>query len=372
MGDNQRENVGEGNSDWMSRLPEELLDVPLWNLAIPGSHDSMSFCLDMSSPVLKSEPWLLRLTDRLFPCLIRPCIYRWSTTQQSVLWYQCELGIRYLDLRIARKPAGGSSLFFAHGIYTLMSVKEALEELASWLDAHPKEVIIISCSHFESLTDEDHVQLVDFILSLFSKKLCLSQDTPTLRSCWSGGQQVILSYDDLQMECQHRQLWPKIPYWYADSPDPKEVIAYLEEKKRHGRPGHFYVSGLNLTEDARYILLHPLQNLRRMTVEALSLLLRWTAEQRPGPGVGGVNIVCCDFVGFRPRQGWTWRSGWPWWSRSTVITSSWGSRRPLRARWTNNRFSFWTLVRETTLIIRILECHPDRQRKKLVVFFSHS
>uniref|UniRef100_A0A3Q2G6X3 Phosphatidylinositol-specific phospholipase C X domain-containing protein n=1 Tax=Cyprinodon variegatus TaxID=28743 RepID=A0A3Q2G6X3_CYPVA len=57
-----------GDSNWMSRLPEELLDVPLWNLAIPGSHDSMSFCLDLSSPVLGSEPFLLRLTDRLLPC----------------------------------------------------------------------------------------------------------------------------------------------------------------------------------------------------------------------------------------------------------------------------------------------------------------
>uniref|UniRef100_A0A3B5MGB0 Phosphatidylinositol-specific phospholipase C X domain-containing protein n=1 Tax=Xiphophorus couchianus TaxID=32473 RepID=A0A3B5MGB0_9TELE len=47
--------TAERNSDWMSSLPEELLDVPLWNLAIPGSHDSMSFCLDMSSPVLRSE-----------------------------------------------------------------------------------------------------------------------------------------------------------------------------------------------------------------------------------------------------------------------------------------------------------------------------
>ncbi|KAM4710700.1 PI-PLC X domain-containing protein 1 isoform 2-T2 [Anableps anableps] len=297
MGNNQREEVGGGNSDWMSRLPEELLDVPLWNLAIPGSHDSMSFCLDVSSPVLRSEPWLLRLTDRLFPCWTRPCIFRWSTTQQSVLWYQCELGIRYLDLRIARKPAGGSRLFFAHGIYTLMSVKEALEELASWLDAHPKEVIIMSCSHFEFLTDEDHVQLVEFILSLFSGKLCFSQDVPTLRSCWSGGQQVIVSYDNHQMEQQHPELWPNIPYWYADSPDPEKVIAYLEERKRHGRPDGFYVSGLNLTEDARYILLHPLQNLRKMTTKALSPLLHWTAEQRPGPEQGGVNIVCCDFVG---------------------------------------------------------------------------
>lgn len=63
-------------------------------------------------------------------------------------------------------------------------------------------------------------------------------------------------------------------------------------------PGSFYVSGLNLTEDALYILLHPLQNLRTMTMEALSPLLRWIAEQRPGPGVGGVNIIGCDFVGF--------------------------------------------------------------------------
>lgn len=25
-----------GNPDWMSSLPDELLDVPLWNLALPG------------------------------------------------------------------------------------------------------------------------------------------------------------------------------------------------------------------------------------------------------------------------------------------------------------------------------------------------
>lgn len=37
MEDNQREEVGGGNADWMSHLPEELLDVPLWNLAIPGN-----------------------------------------------------------------------------------------------------------------------------------------------------------------------------------------------------------------------------------------------------------------------------------------------------------------------------------------------
>lgn len=110
---------------------------------------------------------------------------------------------------------------------------------------------------------------------------------------------------------------------YADSPDPHKVIAYLEAQKRRGRPGEqqytlnittfannrasrqylpsdfaagFYVSGLNLTEDAPYVLLHPFQNMRKMTEEALSLLLRWASEQRPGREVGGVNVLCCDFV----------------------------------------------------------------------------
>ncbi|XP_041834608.1 PI-PLC X domain-containing protein 1-like [Melanotaenia boesemani] len=286
-----------GNPDWMSRLPEKLLDVPLWNLAIPGSHDSMSFCLDVSSPVVKSQPYILRLTDKLLPCCIRPCISRWATTQQSVLSDQCELGVRFFDLRIAKKPAGSSTLFFAHGIYTLITVKEALDELATWLDAHPKEIVIISCSHFESLTYEDHADLVDFILSLFSKKLCSSQDIPTLRSCWSRGQQVIVSYDYQQMEQQHPELWKKMLYRYAESPSPMKVIAYLEAQKQKGRPAGFYTCGLNLTEDAPYIFLHPLQTMRKMTMAALTPLLFWTSEQQPGPERGGVNIICCDFVG---------------------------------------------------------------------------
>uniref|UniRef100_A0A667YR98 Zgc:112023 n=2 Tax=Myripristis murdjan TaxID=586833 RepID=A0A667YR98_9TELE len=283
--------------DWMSQLPPRLQDVPLWQLALPGSHDSMSFCLDVCSPVLKSEPRLLTVIDRLFPCCTRPCVYRWATTQQCSLSEQCDLGVRFLDLRIARKPAGGSRLFFAHGIYTLMTVKEALAELASWLVQHPKEVVIISCSHFDSLTDADHAHLVDYIITLFRGRLCCPQDTPTLRSYWSRGQQVIVSYDDQQVAQQHPQLWSRIPYWYADSWDPQQVISYLEEQKSRGRPAGLFAAGLNLTEDAGLVLLHPGLNMRKLTLKSLSVLLRWASEQRAGPQGGGVNILCCDFVG---------------------------------------------------------------------------
>uniref|UniRef100_A0A8C5G0Z3 PI-PLC X domain-containing protein 1-like n=1 Tax=Gouania willdenowi TaxID=441366 RepID=A0A8C5G0Z3_GOUWI len=271
-----REPLGP-NQDWMSRLPEQLLDVPLWDLAIPGSHDSMSYCLDGSSPLLRSEPALLRLSDQLCPCWTRPCVERWATTQQTSLRRQCDLGVRFLDLRIAKKPKS-QCLFFAHGLYTLTTVKEALTELSHWLDAHKQEVLLLCCSHFESVTEQDHQDLLNFINSEFRGKICSSQCVPTLRSCWSRGHQVIISYDDQQVALKHPELWPATPYRYADSANPHEVIAYLNQEKLRGRPARFFVSGLNLTEDAAYVLLHPRQDMRKMTTKALKLLLGWTAE----------------------------------------------------------------------------------------------
>lgn len=53
--------------------------------------------------------------------------------------------------------------------------QEALGELAAWLDAHPKEIVMICCSHFESLSDSDHDGLVEYIITLFREKLCSSQ-----------------------------------------------------------------------------------------------------------------------------------------------------------------------------------------------------
>lgn len=67
-------------------------------------------------------------------------------------------------------------------MFVCVCVQEALQELASWLDAHPREIVIVSCSHFESLSDEDHVHLAEFIITLFGEKLCLSRVTgPLLR-----------------------------------------------------------------------------------------------------------------------------------------------------------------------------------------------
>uniref|UniRef100_A0A4W5J826 Phosphatidylinositol-specific phospholipase C X domain-containing protein n=1 Tax=Hucho hucho TaxID=62062 RepID=A0A4W5J826_9TELE len=75
--------------------------IPLWDLAIPGSHDSMSYCLDTHSPVLGSESFVLQLLDWLAPCILRPCVYRWATTGRlhtpNTRLFSCPCGDQTID-----------------------------------------------------------------------------------------------------------------------------------------------------------------------------------------------------------------------------------------------------------------------------------
>lgn len=46
-----------------------------------GSHDAMSYCLDINSPLVRAESDFFRLLDGVFSCFTRPAIFRWATTQ---------------------------------------------------------------------------------------------------------------------------------------------------------------------------------------------------------------------------------------------------------------------------------------------------
>ncbi|XP_041646562.1 PI-PLC X domain-containing protein 1 [Cheilinus undulatus] len=287
--------------DWMSALPEELWDIPLTNLAIPGSHDAMSYCLDINSPLVPSESDFFRLLDRLFSCFTRPTIFKWATTQDKSIEEQLSMGIRYFDLRIAHKPKDSSSdLYFTHVIYTHLTVLETLFSVATWLESHPKEIIILACSHFEGIDDSLHQLFIFSLKKLFRSKLCPRKESmPTLRSLWESGYQVILSYES-QIAVRHQDLWPAIPYWWANKCTAQGVINYLDWNKELGRPDGFFVSGLNLTADRYFITENPKQSLRTLTFTNWDCLRTWLEEQTPGSDPESLNIIAGDFVGPLP------------------------------------------------------------------------
>ncbi|KAM6938335.1 PI-PLC X domain-containing protein 1 isoform 2-T2 [Lycodopsis pacificus] len=287
--------------DWMSGLPEELWDVPLTNLAIPGSHDAMSYCLDINSPLIPSEPETFRLLDGLFYCFTRPAIFKWATTQDKSLEEQLSMGIRYFDLRIAHKPNDSSrDLYFTHVIYSHLTVLETLSSVAVWLTSHPKEVVILACSHFEGIDDKLHQSFIFSLKKLFGSRLCPQKEAVlTLRSLWTSGYQVVLSYDS-QFAARHAELWPPIPYWWANQRTAQGVTGYLDRNKDLGRPEGFFVSGLNLTADRCYIAEHPKQSLRTLTCRNWERLRTWLEDQEPGSEPTSLNIIAGDFVGPLP------------------------------------------------------------------------
>ncbi|KAL6107623.1 plcxd1 [Pungitius sinensis] len=287
--------------DWMSGLPEELWDVPLTDLAIPGSHDAMSYCLDVGSPLVPSESGAFRLLDRLFSCVTRPVIFKWATTQDKSIEEQLSMGIRFFDLRVAHKPSDPSSdLYFTHVIYTHAAVLETMASVAVWLKSHPKEVVILACSHFEGIDDELHQSFIVSLKKLFGSKLCPKKEAVlTLRSLWTSGFQVLLSYDS-QAAARHADLWPPLPYWWANQRTAQGVTSYLDWNKDLGRPEGFFVSGLNLTADRLYIAENPKQSLRTLSIGNWEALRTWLQEQEPGPGPRSLNIIAGDFVGPLP------------------------------------------------------------------------
>nr|XP_006135901.1 PI-PLC X domain-containing protein 1 isoform X3 [Pelodiscus sinensis] len=243
------------NGHWMSQLPETLWDVPLYNLSLPGSHDTMTYCLDKSSDICVNESKLLQMLDKCMPFIVHPIIMKWSKTQDVLL------------------------------------------EIFKWLQAHPQEVVILACRNFVGLTRELHCHLISCIKKIFHSKLCPRDVVPTLRNMWTNCYQVIISYEDVTEVMTHCELWPAIPYWWGNKTTAHDLIQYLESMKQNGRPEGFFVAGINLTEDLEYILAHPFGSLKKMTLSSLPYLIGWIKQQHPGPERKCINIIAGDFIG---------------------------------------------------------------------------
>lgn len=189
---------------------------------------------------------------------------------------------------------------FSLDFYTVFPLQETLLSIATWLESHPKEIVILACSHFEGIGDKLHLSFISSLKKLFGSKLCPRKESVlTLRSLWASGYQVILSYES-QAAVRYQELWPAIPYLWANKHTAQGVISYLDWNKDLGRPEGFFISGLNLTADRYYITKNPKQSLRTLTFSNWENLERWLEEQIPGSDPKSLNIIAGDFVGPLP------------------------------------------------------------------------
>jgi len=349
-------------SDWMAQLPDHIHHQPFNQVSIPGSHDSCTASLDRDGGLHPDAPELYRDVLRVLGSWAKTVAHRWSQTQDKTFPQQLDLGIRYFDLRISVRP-GYEDLYLVHGFYG-ESVRSCLNSISSWLDKHPKEVVLLDMNHFHGLEDHHHKKLVDDIMDIFGDKLVPTLEDAsqlTLAQMWKERQQTIVFYH-VSFHCVDREvdfLWPSsmIPSPWPRATRVKDLIDFLDRNSRrkpqfpspppaspprqHDQPPpliprisrhrpHFYVSQGVLTPTVYTVIGHVTSSLKdHFARHALTAVVEWLKRRRkrqhyvsspssgndgpalpPGDIEGGdtnggddedaINVVIADFVDLDP------------------------------------------------------------------------
>ena len=138
--------------------------------SVSGSHDSFAYWFDTDGPLAPDSSNVITDLEKVFGSsnLERNYINSWALTQTYDIPQQLALGIRYFDLRIATKP-NSEDLYVAHTLYGI-KLETLLENIKTFLDAHPKEVVLLDFNHFYRISSEKHKQCLSMILRILGLK----------------------------------------------------------------------------------------------------------------------------------------------------------------------------------------------------------
>lgn len=262
-----------------------------------GSHDSTTYTLKKNSEISPdARPPIQSLKFLRF--LLAPFLLKWSQTQCVNIVNQLNYGIRYFDLRVAKRNHQ-QEYYFVHNLYG-GSVRGILEEIVRFLEDHPLELVILDFQHFFGLDKNDHASFRNFLKDIFNTKLLpynssmadlsLNNVTNTLRK------QILVIY-------RHKSVKHDSMFWPADScqtPWPDTVVGsalvtFLNNGIKLRNNTVCFVSQFVLTPTVWYAFRHILGSLKNRCVLPIEKIkYRWLDNQKPGNG--GLNIVISDFI----------------------------------------------------------------------------
>nr|XP_022300676.1 PI-PLC X domain-containing protein 3-like [Crassostrea virginica] len=290
---------GKWRKDWMSCLPAPLQKVPINKLAIPGSHNSITYSLDPDSQVTPDQPWMVQNLAYMFGVIVRYIIYYWSVTQHLTAEQQLNAGIRYFDLRVSRHNSSGK-VYFSHGLYGT-DVISCLESINIFLDVHKKEFVILDFNHFHGMELDHHKSLIMNMKSIFGNKICSSTNinNVTLQKLWEKGLQVIILYHyEHVFNDHHDVLWHEsyISSPWAETADISQLLSFLDKHKRtsYDQERFFCWQGI-LTPSAQTIILNPFGSLKEvLAAELAPSFVTWVKNCKSVNCKHGIFIA--DFV----------------------------------------------------------------------------
>lgn len=345
--------VISGYNSWMADNAVFIQDKKLADIALPGTHDSGTYGIDKNSADAPDAPefvsivksWtgidgIVALTTLLSP-IIGPAaaaiaaisIYEyvkinfdaiiagWAKAQGNNIFDQLNLGVRYLDLRVAPK---GSQLHIVHSKYSV-PVSDIVSQVNQFINDNDKEIVILDFNHFYGMKLVDHYNLIENLSTTFGSKLALCSMTTNakIQNFWNDKKQVIVLYDnkgdvikkpeDSNLECVWNKimdilkndfLWPNssIDSHWPNKTDVESLITDLNSGLPNNHNQFFVRQGI-LTPDTTLILkgLIPKSNnpsnLKELATVTASGLVDWIPKKKNDR----LNIVIADWVQDTPK-----------------------------------------------------------------------
>lgn len=279
--------------NWMSQLPEDMLDSPIAAIAVPGSHNSFTSSLDRTSEIGPDADEAVKVLGPL----AKGAVYSWSVTQSLDLKSQLLHGIRYLDLRVTTKR-GTTDIYFVHTLFG-SKVADAMDKVLEFVNSHKKEIIILDFNHFYDMGEGHHRDFINMLLDRFSENLCIfvGVENLTLRMLWENGLQIVIIYHH-EIASEFVQLWPgqsSIVAPYANTISVSGLLTFLDSTLTKSRHGRLHVTQGVLTQDTSFVLRHLNSSLLKECAEQVMPELSKWIQGKPR-GIDGLNIVMADFI----------------------------------------------------------------------------
>ena len=133
-------------ASWMAQLSPVLGAQTIFDLALPGTHDSSTADLDLviSDGGIDDNAALAEILHvaselHILPSTVLEFVRDQAHTQSLSLPQQLDAGMRFIDFRVMKEDSTGDWRSL-HMLQTKQSARVYLAQVKAWLVAHPGEV----------------------------------------------------------------------------------------------------------------------------------------------------------------------------------------------------------------------------------------
>lgn len=251
---------------WMAHLEPSLKAEPLSQVALPGTHDSGTYAWkkelgaspdsDLTVTIEKKLDVLGRLGDCITDGILKLVFERMCKCQDMSIKDQLEAGIRYLDLRVARHEES-NEYYSCHGVFCV-NYDEILDEIANFLTANPKEIVVLDFNHFYAMDEEHHQAFSAKIVEKLDGKMAIRGEVEAnspVQQYWDKGAQAVCIYHNDIYKSTDGKFWHRgvISSPWPNKNKTDELHENLQERIKARNKDYFFVLQGILTPDGELI-----------------------------------------------------------------------------------------------------------------------